>query len=80
MIRSAQWARFCWSCLAYRGESLPRRSNVFRLSYRRRMAEDARTRFKQVAERRGRVTDELWQEVRVSDDEFARARLTPKDI
>jgi hypothetical protein len=40
------------------------------------MAEDARTRFQQVAERRGRVTDELWQEVLVSDDEFARARLT----
>jgi hypothetical protein len=57
---------------------LPRRSNVFRLAYRRRLAEDARTRFQQVAERRGRVTDELWQEVRVSDDEFARARLTPK--
>jgi hypothetical protein len=55
---------------------LPRRSNVFRLAYRRRMAEDARTRFQQVAERRGRVTDELWQEVLVSDDEFARARLT----
>jgi hypothetical protein len=59
---------------------LPRRSNVFRLAYRRRLAEDARTRFEQVAERRGRVTDELWQEVRVSDDEFARARLMPKDI
>jgi hypothetical protein len=40
------------------------------------MAEDARTRFQQVAERRGRATDELWQEVLVSDDEFARARLT----
>jgi len=35
---------------------LRRRSNVFRLAYRRRMAEDARTRFQQVAERRGRVT------------------------
>lgn len=55
---------------------LPRRSNVFRLADRRRMAEDARTRFQQVGEWRGRVTDELWQEVRVSDDEFARARLT----
>jgi hypothetical protein len=49
---------------------------VFRLAYRRRMAENARTRFQQVAERRERVTDELWQEVLVSDDEFARARLT----
>jgi hypothetical protein len=40
------------------------------------MAEDAGIRFQQVAERRGRATDELWQEVRVSDAEFARARLT----
>jgi hypothetical protein len=55
---------------------IPRRSNVFRLAYRRRLAEDARTRFQQVAERRGRATNELWQEVRVSDDEFSRARLT----
>ena len=68
--------RFCWSFLASRAECVPRRSNVFRLAYRRRMAEDARTRFQQVAERRGRATDELWQEVLVSDDEFARARLT----
>jgi hypothetical protein len=59
---------------------IPRRSNVIRLAYRRRMAEGARTRFQQVAERRGRITDELWQEVRVSDNEFARALLTPKDI
>jgi hypothetical protein len=55
---------------------IPRRSNVFRLAYRRRLAEDARTRFQLVAERRGRATNELWQEVRVSDDEFSRARLT----
>ena len=55
---------------------LPGRSNVFHLAYRRRMAEGARTRFQQVAERRGRVADELWQEVLVSDDELARARLT----
>jgi hypothetical protein len=55
---------------------LPRRSNVFRLTYRRRMAEDARTPFQQVAERRGRLADELWQEVLVSDNEFTRARLT----
>jgi hypothetical protein len=55
---------------------LPRRSNVFRLTYRRRMAEDARTHFQQVAERRGRVADELCQKVVVSEDEFARARLT----
>jgi hypothetical protein len=49
---------------------------VFRLTYRRRMAEDARTHFQQVAERRGRVADELCQKVLVSEDEFARARLT----
>jgi hypothetical protein len=49
---------------------------VFRLTYRRRMAEDARTHFQQVAERRGRVADELCQKVVVSEDEFARARLT----
>ena len=59
-----------------RNRVLPGRSNVFRLACCRRMAEDARTHFQQVAERRGRVADELWQEVLVSEDEFARARLT----
>jgi hypothetical protein len=44
---------------------------MVRLAYRCRMAEDARTRFHQVAERRGRITNELRQEVLVSDDEFA---------
>lgn len=55
---------------------VPRRSNVFRLAYRRRTAEDARMHFQRVAERRGRVADDLWQEMLVSDDEFAGARLT----
>jgi hypothetical protein len=50
---------------------LPRRSNVFHLACRCRMAEDARTHFQQVAEQRGRVADELYQEVLVSEDEFA---------
>ena len=56
--------------------SCPRRSNVFRLAYRHRIAEDARTHFLQVAERRGRVADELCREVLINDDEFARAPVT----
>ena len=54
----------------------PRRSNVFRLAYRRRPPEDGRKYFEQVAERQGRDKRQLWEEVLVSNEEFEQARLT----
>lgn len=47
-----------------------RRSNVFRLAYRQRNAEDAWNFFRRAAERRGRTAEELWREVGVTDDEL----------
>lgn len=69
MIHSAPSPRCCWS--SCRNRVLPGRSNVFRLACCHRM-KDGRPHFQQVAERRGCVADELWQEVLVSEDEFTR--------
>lgn len=54
----------------------PRRSNMFRLAYRRRPPDDARKYFDQVAERQGRAAKQLWDEVLVGKEEFEQARLT----
>lgn len=58
------------------GRVRPRRSNVFRLTYRRRSPEDARSYFAQVASRQGRPAEDLWAEVLVTTEEFAAARLS----
>ena len=50
----------------------PGRSNVFRLSYRRRLPEEAWFYFKQAAERLDRAADDLWHQVGVSDVELTR--------
>jgi hypothetical protein len=52
-----------------------RRSNVFRLAYRQRKAEDAWKYFQNAAARRGRTAEDLWREVGVSDDELRAAVL-----
>ncbi len=50
----------------------PSRSNVFRLSYRRRRPEDAWSYFRTAAERTNRAPDDLWRQVGVTDEELAR--------
>jgi hypothetical protein len=52
-----------------------RRSNVFRLAYRQRKAEDAWKYFQNAPKRRGRTVEDLWREVGVSDDELRAAVL-----
>lgn len=49
----------------------PRKSNVFRLAYRRRAAEDAWEYFKQTAIRHGEDPGSLWRRVGVTDEELA---------
>jgi hypothetical protein len=49
----------------------PRRSNVFRLRYPRRAAEDAWTYFQSAARRLEREPQELWAQVGVSDEELS---------
>lgn len=47
-----------------------RRSNVFRLAYRRRASEDAWVYLQRAAERLGERPDELWRRVAVTDAEL----------
>lgn len=49
---------------------LPGRSNVFRLSYRRRLPDDAWSYFQKAAERINRAPADLWREVGVADEEL----------
>ncbi len=49
---------------------LPNRSNVFLLSYARRRPEDAWDHFRRAAEHEGTPVQELWQAVRVTEEEL----------
>jgi len=54
---------------------VPYRSNVFYLSYRRRQPTDAWDYLRQAAERRHRNLGELWDEVKVGQEELSRPVL-----
>ena len=62
---------------AIRRRIRPGRSNVFRLRYRAREAEDGWDYLKRAAQRRQVAAEVLWQQVRVPDGELATSNERP---
>jgi len=56
----------------------PNVSNVFRLNYARRRPEDAWVYLTAAAVRLQRTSKELWDEVKVTDEEMAQGLLSPE--